>query len=373
MVCQRAAAWPPARGHPERRHTEQEHAPPHPRCIDLTNTLQALMPPPKISVLIPTYNYARYLPEAIESVLVQDFSEFELLISDDCSTDDSVEVIGRYAAKDRRIRFQIQPARLGMVENWNWCLSEARGEYIKFVFGDDKLASRETLTKLLGLMRDNPSAALAASARYLIGAKSEVLETRDEFSKPGRHNGTEVICQCLDEDCNLVGEPSATLFRKRDAARGFNPRYRQLVDLEFWFHLLAQGDFVYTAEPLCCFRKHARQQTAVNDASGTGKWEIFQLFGDYRAKAYDKAQGVRWRQFNRLYELRKRRRRNAYVPEEMLEMERDLSRRISKPWYAVHWARRRISRPFDNLLRWLERRRRRGRRAAPASLQRSHW
>ena len=374
MVCQRAAtAWCRARVLPERRHPEQEHAPPYPSRNDLTNTLQAFMPPPKISVLIPTYNYARYLPEAIESVLMQDFAEFELLISDDCSTDDSAEVIARYAAKDSRIRFQIHRARLGMVQNWNWCLSEARGEYIKFLFGDDKLASRQALTKLLGLMESNIPAALAASARYLIGADSEVLELWDDFGKPGRHKGTEVICQCLDEDRNLVGEPSAALFRKRDAARGFNLRYRQLVDLELWFHLLEQGDFIYTPEPLCCFRKHAGQQTEVNDASGIGKWEIFQLFGDYRARAYDKAQGVRWRQFNRLYELRKRRRRSAYVPEEMLEMESDLSGRISKFWYAAYWSRRRITRPFDNLLQWLERRRQRGRRAVPVSSQKSRW
>src|ERR1035438_2590454 len=133
---------------------------------------------PKISVLIRTYNYARYLPEAIETILEQDFEDFELLISDDYSDDNSAEVITRYAAKDRRIRFQIHPARLGMVQNWNWCLSEARGEYIKFVFGDDKLASRQTLTKLLGLMEGNPLTALAACARYLIGPSSELLEGR---------------------------------------------------------------------------------------------------------------------------------------------------------------------------------------------------
>lgn len=94
----------------------------------------------------------------------------------------------------------------------------------------------------------------------------------------------------------------------------------------------------------------------MNDASGIGKWEIL-LLGDYRARAYDKSQGVRWRQFNRLYELRKRRKRSMYVSDEMLEMKRDLSRRISKTWYAVYWARRRISRPFANLLDWLKRRR----------------
>ena len=313
---------------------------------------------PKVSLLIPTYNYARYLPEAIESVLEQDWRDLELLISDDCSTDASREVIARYAAKDSRIRFQIHPTNLGMVQNWNWCLSEARGEYVKFLFGDDKLASREALGKLLQLLETNPSAALAASARYVVGEKSEVLDIWDDIRTPGMHNGAEVIAQCLDKTGNLIGEPSAALFRKRNAAREFNVRYRQLVDLEFWFHLLEQGYFTYSPEPLCCFRKHAGQQSEVNGAGGIGKWEIFQLFGEYCAKGCDKGQYVRLRWFNHLYyELRKKCRRSAEVPKEMLEMESELSGRISRFWYAAYWSRRKITRPFDHLLRWLQARR----------------
>ena len=98
------------------------------------------MTPPRVSVLIPTFNYARYLPEAIESVMQQDFREFELLIADDASTDASADIICHYAAKDARIRFTIHSRNLGMVANWNWCLSEAKGEYVKFLFGDDRLA-----------------------------------------------------------------------------------------------------------------------------------------------------------------------------------------------------------------------------------------
>src|ERR1017187_7004523 len=96
------------------------------------------MTPPKVSVLIPNYNHARYLPAAIESVLQQDFRDFELLISDDCSNDGSAGIIASYAAKDSRIRFQIHPANLGMVRNWNWCLAQARGEYMKFLLADDR-------------------------------------------------------------------------------------------------------------------------------------------------------------------------------------------------------------------------------------------
>jgi glycosyltransferase involved in cell wall biosynthesis len=85
------------------------------------------MKSPTVSILIPTYNYARHLPAAIESVLDQDFLDFELLIADDASTDNTEEICREYEAKDSRIRFFCHAENLGMVENWNWCLQQARG------------------------------------------------------------------------------------------------------------------------------------------------------------------------------------------------------------------------------------------------------
>ena len=80
---------------------------------------------PKISVLIPTYNYARFLPEAIESVLTQECRDFELLIVDDCSADNTAAIVLPFCARDERVRFSVNSANLGMVNNWNHCLQEA--------------------------------------------------------------------------------------------------------------------------------------------------------------------------------------------------------------------------------------------------------
>jgi glycosyltransferase involved in cell wall biosynthesis len=307
---------------------------------------------PRISVLIPTYNYARYLPEAIESVLEQDFQDFELLVSDNGSTDGSTEIISGYAAQDSRVRFHAHPANLGMVQNFNWCLSQARGEFIKFLASDDKLASRQALTRLVELLDTNASATLAASARFVIGENSEVLETWNDFGKPGLHPGTEVIACCLDGYRNLVGEPSAVMFRRRDASRGFNPRYRQLVDLEMWFHLLERGDFAYTSGILCCFRRHAQQQTEANKAGQIAERDALRLLGEYCAKPYLRKKGFRERQFAMIYDLRKRRKRDAHVPLDALQAEQELSAQMNRFRYAVYCSRRRIARPFQNLERW---------------------
>jgi radical SAM protein with 4Fe4S-binding SPASM domain len=308
------------------------------------------MTAPRISVLIPTCNYARFLPEAIESVLEQDFRDFEVLISDDCSADDSREVICRYAARDSRIRFKIHDRNLGMVQNWNWCLSEARGEYVKFLFGDDRLACPEALSQLVRMLDANPSAAMAVSPRYVIDEFSNVLGRSDDLGKPGLHVGTRVIAQCLVQNRNLIGEPSAVLIRKSAASRGFNVKYRQLVDQEMWFYLLEDGDLEFAPKPLCCFRKHGRQQTVLNTASRVGESESYQLLMDYADKPYLYA-GERRRSIAAcLYHLRKAHRNGAaHLNRVQLE---NLTARLGIGWYRAYWVRRRIVRPFQNLGRW---------------------
>ena len=313
------------------------------------------MPPPKISVLVPTYNYARYLPETIESILNQDWQDLEILVSDDASTDNSAEIITRYAAKDSRIRFQVHKANLGMVQNWNWCLSQARGEYVKYLFGDDKFASRHSLRRLIQLLEDNPSASLAASARYVIGEDSEVLDLWNFFNQPGLHRGSDVIARCLDANHNLIGEPSVVLFRRRDSARGFNTLYRQIVDLEMWFHLLEKGDFAYVSEPLCCFRRHDRQQTEINKVNEVGELEALQLLAEYHAKSYLSFRGFRKCLFSRLYDLKKYRKRNAHLPDEVRQMERKLTADLGGFWYATYWLHRKTTKPIQNLHRWFRR------------------
>jgi len=84
----------------------------------------------RISVCIPSYNHARFLPQTIDSVLQQTFDDFEILIIDDCSADGTEATVKPYALRNPRIRFTVNPENLGMVRNWNLCLAEARGKYI---------------------------------------------------------------------------------------------------------------------------------------------------------------------------------------------------------------------------------------------------
>jgi glycosyltransferase involved in cell wall biosynthesis len=235
---------------------------------------------------MPTYNFARYLPEAIESVLAQTLNNFEFIIIDDCSQDESAVVIAKYAEKDRRIRFSVNEHNLGLAQNWNLCLERARGEYIKFLFGDDVLASPEALVRMVSVLDAEKDVALVASARYIIDEGSRVVGTVSDYAGRRRERGTTVIRGCLLEQKNDVGEPSVVMFRKQHASRGFHPGYKQLVDLEMWFHILEQGDFAYLDEPLCSFRVHAKQQTRRNIENCLVVDDVSLLLKEYGNKPY---------------------------------------------------------------------------------------
>lgn len=308
------------------------------------------MTAPKVSVLIPTYNYARYLPEAIESVLGQDFQDFELLISDDCSTDNSAEVIARYAARDSRIHFQIHPKNLGMVENWNWCLSQARGEYIKFIFGDDKLLSPSAIGKMAALMENDPAISLVSTASNVIDARSAAIETRNNF-QPCIYDGKIVIVRCLEQPANLIGEPTLVMFRKEQAARGFDARYRQLADLEMWFHLLDNGKFAHLGEPLCAFRRHDSQQTNANRKSGKTEVESLWLLEAYFVRPWLQKMATRQMLFAQIYSLRKFPAAQASGTLEKMKLQ------LGAGWNALFLTRHKITRPLFKLQRWIRQRR----------------
>ncbi|MFT3869755.1 MAG: glycosyltransferase [Nibricoccus sp.] len=237
---------------------------------------------PKVSVLLPTYNYGEYLPAAIESVLSQDLPDFELIISDDASDDFSAEIIRSYAARDQRIRFKIHEVNQGMVANWNWCLEQARGEYIKFIFGDDRLACSNALSTLATMLDSNPRAVISTSARQIIDSNDEEVDFWSAIKQNGLNKGPTIARHCLFTIQNAIGEPTAVMFRKSaTVGRRFDPTYRQIVDLEMWLHLLKSGDLVYTDKALCHFRRHDRQQTATNSRAQIGYHEHVRLAEEY--------------------------------------------------------------------------------------------
>lgn len=214
---------------------------------------------PKVSICIPTYNYGQFIAETIESVMAQTYTDYELVVVDNCSSDDTRSIVSSYSAKDVRIRYFCNESNLGMVGNWNRCLNYARGEYIKILCADDLLAPT-SIERSVELFIGHPNVTLVSCIRQIVDKNLNPMATvayADEFQI---ENGNSVIKKCFFEG-NLIGEPTAVMFRRKDAARGFDQRFKQLIDLEMWFHLLEKGDFAFISEVLCSFRQHDEQGT----------------------------------------------------------------------------------------------------------------
>ena len=111
-----------------------------------------------------------------------------------------------------------------MASNWNWCLDQARGEFVKYVFGDDYLTSPDSLEQLLAPLISDPSLTLSTSARLIVDADTKPVTTTHDFPCTCHLSGKEAITHCLLENRNLIGEPSAVLFR-RSAARPFDASF----------------------------------------------------------------------------------------------------------------------------------------------------
>jgi hypothetical protein len=186
----------------------------------------------------------------------------------------------------------------------------------------------------------------------VLDEKSRTVATWNDWPAPGRHAGHDVVVRCVREDRNLIGEPSCVLFPRRAAARGFDPALRQVVDLEMWFHLLAGGDFVYTPDPLCAFRRHAAQQTEVNRVNFVGPAESIVILARYLDLVRTHEPSIaRHRQmlFRRLYYYRK----HAPPGSPPLAEERRLRAALGPGWYSLLWLWHRFSKPLVNLARWL--------------------
>lgn len=211
---------------------------------------------PAVSVCIPTYRGARFIGQAIESVLNQTFRDFELLVIDDNSPDETTSIVARY--DDRRIRLLENPQNLGPQGNWNRCLDEATGRYFKLLPQDDLLAP-QCLERQVSVLESDAAQriALVFCARNIIDASDHVLMVRRyPGGRTGALAGPDVISNCLRWGTNLIGEPGSVLFRM-DLAREigkFDATIPYIVDLDYWVRLLLHGDAHYLGDSLASFR-----------------------------------------------------------------------------------------------------------------------
>ena len=133
---------------------------------------------PRLSVGLPVYNGESYLAESLESLLGQSYEDFELIISDNASTDGTADICRSYAKQDSRIRYVRQPRNIGSAPNHNFVIEQARGELFKHASHDD-LYARKLLELCVAALDEHPQVVLAHSWSAVIDASGAVTELVD--------------------------------------------------------------------------------------------------------------------------------------------------------------------------------------------------
>lgn len=212
---------------------------------------------PKVTVCLPTFNKARYLPAAIESVLAQEFHDYELLIVDDGSTDQTDQIVRGFV--DSRIRYIRNAQNMGLVENWNRCLELALADHT-IVFHDDDVMLPGLLHREMEVLESNPDVVLVHTAAQAIDASGAVLCVTRPHSWPTHCTGLDFVAHYWTR--GYVVMPSA-MFRKSLALRlgAFNPDLRYSADADLWQRLAFEGQIAFLDEVLISNRVHESQTT----------------------------------------------------------------------------------------------------------------
>jgi glycosyltransferase involved in cell wall biosynthesis len=234
---------------------------------------------PIISICVPTYNGSQFLAECLDSILLQTFLNFELVIVDDRSSDRTVEIAQSYADKDIRITVIENTQNLGLVGNWNRCIELSQCEWVKFVFQDDKIAPN-CLERML--VESTPDCDLVFCQRNFIFEADVSEEKQAEYARfidfdKVLPTNTQITaheyCQTVMEQpwVNIIGEPTSSMVRKRAFERfgGFNPNLIQICDLELWHRVATNMGITFVRESLACFRVHNESTTTKNHTNRT--------------------------------------------------------------------------------------------------------
>lgn len=198
---------------------------------------------PKISIVLPSYNRAGYIDETIESCIGQSFKDWELIVVDDASKDNSVDVIKKFMARDRRIGLIQNKFNRKLPASLNIGFSQAKGEYFTWI-SDDNLFHKESLATMQNYLDLNPKIGLVYTDYTLI----------DERGKVGKYIYQEEPAYLPIRDC--VG--ASFLYRSNIARQvgNYNEKMFLIEDYEYWLRMGLVTQFHHIKESLYFYRKH---------------------------------------------------------------------------------------------------------------------
>ncbi|MBJ6367895.1 glycosyltransferase family 2 protein [Snuella sedimenti] len=235
-----------------------------------------------VSICIPTYNGEAYLDQALHSAIVQTYSNIEIIVSDDASLDGTLKIVETYKQKTNIPISVYNHKPQGIGANWNNCVKQAKGDYIKFLFQDDILEPT-CIDKMMQLALTNPKIGLVyCKRRFLYDTLTPQLKeyisfygnlhsywqdlTVEQGVMPG-------VCYLKDKEFlnspkNKIGEPTVVLIKKTvfDTIGFFNEKLEQTLDCDYWYRLMTYYEVGFIDAVLVGFRLHDQQASYLNKA-----------------------------------------------------------------------------------------------------------
>lgn len=232
-----------------------------------------MIPTPRVSVVIPTYNRAGYLPLALRSVLGQSFRDLEVLILDDASTDQSPDVVREFL-DDPRVAYIKHPINVGINANRNAGLARARGEYIAMLDSDDVWLDDRKLERQVEVLDADPSCGLVGTfAKVLDPDGKEIGELRP-------YTDHDRIWRALLVRNQFVH--SSVLLRKGtlDRAGWYDTSIPIWEDYELWLRVGHVAGFCNLPLPMTGYRRHAGNiSLSAEGKSVVSYWHIYRRHG----------------------------------------------------------------------------------------------
>jgi len=261
---------------------------------------------PKVSVVVPNYNHARFLRQRIGSVLGQTYRDFELILLDDCSSDESRSILSEYTS-DPRVRMEFNEKNSGSTfKQWNKGVALARGEYVWIAESDD-YAEPQFLEKLVSRLDAEPNAVLSNCRSWRVSSGGETIEFLDSWvADMDAEKWTVDHLADGHEECekylvrrNTIPNASSVLFRKEVYERvgGADESLVYCGDWKLWASMALTGAIAYVGQPLNYYRWHESSVRAKSQRLGMDAIEYLQVVGwilqrvtpteATRKKAYD--------------------------------------------------------------------------------------
>jgi glycosyltransferase involved in cell wall biosynthesis len=213
---------------------------------------------PKISVFLPVYNQEKYIVDAVDSILIQSYPNLQIVIGDDGSNDQTVEIIKNYKALyPELIKLVLSKENTGITSNCNRILAECDGDYIAMFAGDDIWLPGKLNAQVKAVIENPDVAMCSTSGEVFLDSTGEILRISPNLGQLNSAQG-------LLSRTVALGEVGCSLLIARWAmpSRGFDPRCPSVSDWLFWVETISSGRHIHLDNIFIRYRRHERNASA---------------------------------------------------------------------------------------------------------------